>query len=111
MISVFDRNWSAALWALLAAWLAYLEMRRRHDVEQLLDRKRRPARSRLRVPTFCSNCRKEVPKDCHGRVYRVSDWKRKVCRGSDGDSSSTVSSALCGGTGSWLVPLFKTSAG
>ena len=43
VMSVIDRNWSAALWALLAAWLAYLEMRRRHDVEKLLDRKRPPA--------------------------------------------------------------------
>ena len=59
----------------------------------------------------CSNCRKEVPQECDGRVYTVLDWKRKVCRGSDGDSFERGQFRIVRGHGqSWLVPLIEEPA-
>src|ERR1044072_8408420 len=37
--------------------------------------------------TICSNCRRLVPGQCDGKLYRVSEWgptSRLVCKGSDG---------------------------
>lgn len=34
----------------------------------------------------CSNCKKPVPDQCDGNTFRVADWSRQVCKGSDGDN-------------------------
>lgn len=34
----------------------------------------------------CSNCRKLVPDQCDGKTYRVEQWRRLVCLGSDGEN-------------------------
>ncbi len=44
--------------------------------------------------SVCSNCRKEVPRQCDGKTYRVDDWDRLVCRGSDADSFIRIDGAL-----------------
>ena len=61
--------------------------------------------------TLCSNCQKIVPDQCDGIVYHIEEWKRLLCRGTDGDGFETDADGflrfrLVRGFGeSWLVPL------
>jgi hypothetical protein len=43
---------------------------------------------------ICSNCRKEVPKNCDGRVFVPEGWSRSVCKGSDGESFLEIDGQL-----------------
>lgn len=46
--------------------------------------------------SLCSNCRREAPRECDGKTYKVQEWPsyRLVCRGSDAENFIRVDGTL-----------------